>query len=145
MAITVKKVTLWRAEIDNRTGTLAAVLEPLAATKASLQVVMGYRFPGNPARAAVELSPVSGKKPQAAARSAGLSPATQPALLVTGDDRPGVGATMSRALADAGINMDFLVALVIGRKFSTVIGFESDADAARAVAILKKALAKRKG
>jgi hypothetical protein len=52
---------------------------------------------------------------------------------------------MSRALADAGINMDFLVALVIGRKFSTVIGFESDADAARAVAILKKALAKRKG
>ena len=139
MAITVKKVVLWRRELDNRAGALAAVLQPLALAGADLQIAMGYRFPGNETRAAVELAPVEGKKAAAAAQTAGLQPSTIPTLIVTGDDRPGLGYAISQSMADAGINMAFLVAQVVGRKYSAVFGFESEADADRAVAIIKRA------
>jgi hypothetical protein len=139
MAVTVKKVVLWRRELDNRPGALAKVLEPLARAGADLQVAMGYRFPGNESRAAVELAPVTGKKGTSAAQGAGLEPSTIPTLIVTGNDRPGLGYSLSQGMADAGINMAFLVAQVMGRKYSAIFGFESEADADRAVALIKKA------
>ena len=40
--------------------------------------------------------------------------------------------------------MDFLVAQVIGRKYAAVIGFENDADAIKASALIKKAAGKKK-
>ena len=46
MAVSVKAITLWRAEVDNRPGTLAKALGPLAESGASLRVAMAYRFPG---------------------------------------------------------------------------------------------------
>ena len=73
------------------------------------------------------------------AREAGLRPSETPTLLVHGDDRPGLGHAMARALADAGINVVFLVAQVIGRRYSAVFGFESAADADRAAGLLRKA------
>lgn len=139
MPITVKKVALWRRELDNRPGALAGVLEPLVRAGASLQIAMGYRFPGNETRAAVELAPVTGKRSSAAAQQAGLEPSSIPTLVVTGDDRPGLGYALAQGMADAGINMAFLVAQVIGRKYSAIFGFESQADAERAVAIIKRA------
>jgi ACT domain-containing protein len=42
MAVSVKKVTLWRTEVENKPGTLAKILAPLAEAGADLQVVMGY-------------------------------------------------------------------------------------------------------
>jgi hypothetical protein len=142
MAITIKKITLWRSEVANRAGELARVLEPLA--DADLQVVMGYRYPGNQSKAAIEVYPVAGKKGIAAARGAGLAASSIPALLVEGDNRAGMGAAFARALADAQINMDFLVAQVIGKKYSAILGFENDADTRKAAAVIRKATAKKK-
>jgi len=144
MPLKVKRITLWRKELANQVGTLAETLDPLAQAGADLQVVMGYCYPGDRTRAAVELFPVSTKKATAAAQGAGLAAAGVPALHVEGDNRAGVGHAITRALADAGVNLDFLVAQVIGRKFSLVLGFESDADAQKAVALIKKATAKKK-
>jgi hypothetical protein len=79
------------------------------------------------------------KKMAAAAEAAGLKPSLTPTLLVQGDDRPGLEHAMARALGDAGINLVFLVAQVIGRRYSAVFRFESAADAQRAVGLLKKA------
>jgi len=139
MPVTVKKVALWRRELDNRPGALAGILEPLVRAGADFQVAMGYRFPGNETRAAVELAPVTGKKSAAAAQQAGLQPSSIPTLVVSGDDRPGLGYALAQGMADAGINMAFLVAQVVGRKYSAIFGFESEADADRAVAIIKRA------
>ena len=140
MALTVKVITLWRREIENRSGALAGVLQPLAATKADLQVLMAYRFPGDESRAAVELFPIAGKKGAAAASDAGLTPASDiPAVLVQGPNGAGIGYQTSRKIADAGINLAFLVAQVIGTKFSAVYGFDSVTDRDRAVKLLKKA------
>jgi hypothetical protein len=139
MALNVKKIVLWRGVIENRPGALAEVLEPVAATKADLQVVMGYREPGQPGKAVIELYPVKGRTLTEAAEGAGLLPATIPALLVSGSNRAGLGHRVARALADAGINVAFLVAQVVGRSYSAVFGFESEADATRAVALIRKA------
>jgi hypothetical protein len=138
MAMTVKEITLWRREIENRPGVLAGVLDPLADRQVDVQVLMAYRFPGDETRGAIELFPVSGKKAMAAATAAGLSPADIPAILVQGTNRPGVGFETSRALADAGINLAFLVAQVIGTKFSAVYGFDTESDRRQAVSLLKK-------
>ena len=62
MALKVKRITLWRKELENKTGTLAGTLEPLAKTGADLQLVMGYRYPGESTKAAVELYPIGSKK-----------------------------------------------------------------------------------
>jgi hypothetical protein len=138
MAVTVKSITLWRKEVADQPGELGATLRPLADAKAELQVVMGYRYPGAPGKAAIELAPVSGKKAQAAAESAGLRASNFPALQVIGDDRPGLGRAFADAIAGAGINIDFLVAQVVGRKYSAIFGFANTADAQAAAGLIKK-------
>ena len=143
MAISVKKITLWRREIDDRPGSLAQVLAPVADAGTSLRVVMGYRYPEPSGKAAVELAPVTGRKATAAAQAAGLSPASIGALLVEGDDRPGLGRRLASALGAAGINLHFLMALVSGRRYAAVFGLGSDADADRAIPIIKKSAAAR--
>jgi hypothetical protein len=143
MAVTIKPITLWRTEVQDRPGALAEILEPLAAAKADLQVVMGYKVPGDRTRAVLELWPVSGKKLLVAAEAAGLTPSPTPTLLVVGDDRPGLGQVLARTLADAGINLSFLVAQVTGRKYSAVLGFESEVDARKAAGLVRKATGTR--
>jgi hypothetical protein len=142
MAITVKKIKLWRREVDNRPGMLAATLAPLAEAGASLQVVMGYHI-GD--MAAIEVFPVTGSKATAAAPRGGLAPSGPPALLVNGDDRPALGYELARGIADAGINIHFLVAQVVGGRYSAVIGFGSDDDATRAAGIIKTVSGRARG
>ncbi len=144
MAINIKRIKLWRKEIENQPGSLAATLEPMAATGANLQVVMGYRYPGEPTKGAVELYPVTGKKAVGAAQAAGIAASAMPVLLVTGDDKPGTGSAIAKGIAEAGINLDFLVAQVIGRKYSAVLGFDNEGDARRASAVIKKTAARKR-
>jgi hypothetical protein len=144
MALSVKRITLWRTEVDNRPGVLAKVLGPLADAGADLQVVMGYRFPGNESKAAIEVYPVSGKKATNAASSAGLSASEIPTLLVEGDNRQGLGKVIAEAMEEAGINLGFLVTQVIGRRYSSVIGFESEEEAKRATSLIKKVIASKR-
>jgi hypothetical protein len=138
MAMTVKKITLWRRESGDRPGLMAETLRPLAVQGTTLKVAMGYRQPGG-STAVIEVSPVSGKKAVAAAQSEGLAASAISTLLVEGDDRPGLGHALARAIADAGINLDFLVAQVVGRKFSAIFGFGNEADARTAASLIKKA------
>ena len=141
MAVTVRKAVLWRKEVDNRPGMLADVLEPLSEAGADLQVVMAYRHPGGTDRAAIELHPVSGRKSTAAAKTAGLAKSSIPALLVQGNNRQGLGHALTKAIGDAGINLSFVMAQVVGRRYSALFGFENEADASKATTIIKKAAA----
>src|SRR6202162_5206203 len=138
MAIKVKSITLWRRGVAAKPGAVGVTLETLCRAGADLQVVMSYGLPGG---AVVELYPVSGKKAAAAAGAAGLSASTIPTLLVEGDNRPGIGHAMARAIADAGINISFLLAHAIGREVPAGLGFETEADAKTAAALIKKARA----
>jgi hypothetical protein len=51
---------------------------------------------------------------------------------------------MSRAIADTGVNISFMMAETIGRRFSAVFGFQSDADAAAASKVIKAVAKPRK-
>ena len=144
MPVTVKNISLWRKEVENQVGMLAQTLEPVAKAGSNLQILMGYRYPGEGTKAAIELYPVAGKKGMAAASEAGLSASSIPTLLVEGDDRPGLGLAIAQALSGARINMTFFVAQVVGRRFSAVLGFESETDAKTAAPLIKKAAGKKK-
>ncbi len=144
MAITVKNVSLWRKEVENKSGVLAETLEPFAKLGTDLHVVMAYRYPGNESRAAIELYPLTGKKVTATAGKVGLAAPSIPTLLVEGDNKPGLGHVIAQSIAQAGINVSFLVAQVIGRRYSAVIGFESDADAKKSATLIKKATASKR-
>jgi hypothetical protein len=144
MAVTVKKATLWRNEVANQPGTLAKTLQPLASAGADLQVVMGYRMPGDESKSVIEVYPVTGRKAMNGAQSAGLGASKIPSLLVEGDNKPGLGHAIAQAIGDARINIAFLVAQVVGRRYSAVIGFDSEDDARNATTLIKKASAPAK-
>jgi hypothetical protein len=134
MPVTVKNILLWRKEVENQVGSLAHTLEPVTKAGANLHVLMGYRYPG---KGTIELYPIAGKKVNAAASEAGLSASSFPTLLVEGDDKPGLGLAITQAIARAGINMTFFVAQSIGRRFSAVLGFETQADTKAAAPLIK--------
>ena len=142
MALTLKEVTLWRRNIANVPGTLAQVLEPMTGT--DLTVVMAYRIPGLESQAVVELYPVTGKRATAKAQASGLVPADLPALLVQGANRAGIGFETTTAFAEAGINLAFLVTQVVGTRFSSIYGFDTDADRRKAIQILKRKPARKR-
>jgi hypothetical protein len=105
-------------------------------------VVMAYRYPSGENKAAIELYPVSGRKSAAAAQTAGLAPSSISTLVVEGDNRSGLGHAIAKAVGDAGINMSFVMAQVVGRRYSAVFGFESEADASKAATLIKRATAR---
>jgi hypothetical protein len=143
MALTVKKIKLWRCEVDNKPGALALTLEPVTKAGVDLQVLMGYRFPGHETKAAIELSPVTGKKATSAAEAAGLKASAIPAVSIEGKNKQGLAYAIANALAGAGINIDFMVAQAIGKRYTAVLGFESEADASNAATLIRKATKKR--
>ena len=61
--------------------------------------------------------------------------------MVQGDNRRGLGHELAKAIGDAGINLSFVMAQVVGRRYSAMFGFENEADAVRAAALIKKASA----
>jgi hypothetical protein len=144
MPVTVKNISLWRKEVENEVRMLARTLEPVTKAGANLRVLMGYRYPGDATKAAIELYPVSGKKVTAAAAGAGLVASSIPTLLVEGDDKPGLGLAITEGISGAGVNMSFFVAQSIGRRFSAVLGLETEADARTAAPIIKKATASKR-
>ena len=144
MPVTVKKIVLWRKEVDNQAGTLARTLEPLARARADLHVVMGYRYPGNEAKAVIELHLVTGKRVTSAAEQAGLAASSIPTLLVEGDNKPGLAHKIAQAVADAGVNLTSLVAQALGKGFVAAVGFETEGDAKKAAGLIKKAASVQK-
>jgi hypothetical protein len=142
MPVTVKSISLWRKEAENKTGLLAQTLEPLAKAGADLGVVMGYRLPGNEAKAVIEVYPVSGKKVTAAAAETGLATTSIPTLLVEGDNRPGLAHKIGKTIAGAGADISFFVAQAVGRRYSAVIGFATEQDAKKAANLIKKVAGK---
>ena len=144
MAVTIRRVELWRTEIRNKPGVLADILEPLAQTGADLQVVMKYSLPGRSSRAIVEIFPGTGRRAALAARAAGFSASPTPTLLVAGDNRPGLAYAVTNTVAWAGISMRFLSAQVVGRRYSALLGFKTNDEATKAATLIRKVAAGKK-
>ena len=143
MALKVTKTKVWVAEIKNQPGGLATCLETLAAAGANLECLIARRQTNRPAAGAVFVTPLKGRKVLAAAAGLGFHAARRISTLkIEGDDLPGVGARIARAVGGAGVSMRGTTASVIGRKYVCFLGFDSGADADRAAKAIRRIGAK---
>ncbi len=142
MALSVKKGSLWRRELENRPGSLAQSLEHLAKKGVNLQILTGYSYQSR-AGGAVEIFPIADAKSEEAAKEAGFAKAENvPCLLVSSNDRAGVIYDITKAIANEGINLQFVQSQSIDGKYTAILGFFSDGDTSRAHTIVEKVAAK---
>ena len=137
MSLTVTKVDVWAAQIEDKPGGLAKLLGTLAGAGANLECVIARRDPSNAGKGVAFLTPVKGAV-RKAATAEGLKPAEKLATLkVEGNDAPGIGSRIMSAIADAGVNLRGVSGAVVGRKFVVYLGFDEKADADKAARVLK--------
>ncbi len=138
MNLTVTKVDVWAAHIEDKPGSLAKLLGALAGAGASLECVIARRDPSKTGKGVAFLTPVQGANVRKAAKAEGLVPAEKLATLkVEGNDAPGLGFRITSAIADAGVNLRGASGTVVGRKFVVYLGFDGNTDAAKAARALK--------
>jgi hypothetical protein len=141
MAYTIKKVDVWSGEIADRPGGLGEKLAALSDSGANLEFLVSRRAPDKPGTGVVFVTPIKGGKQKNAAQQAGLATTDSlHSVRIEGPDRPGLGNKMTRALADAGINLRGVSAAALGRRAVTYLAFDSATDADTAIRVLKKAL-----
>ena len=141
MPYAIRKVDVWSGEVEDRPGGLVEKLTALSGAGASLEFLIARRAPDKPGTGVVFLTPIKGAKQKSAAQQAGLSTTESlHSVRVEGPDRPGLGTKMTRALADAGINLRGVSGAALGRRAVTYLAFDSAADAITAIGVLRKAL-----
>jgi len=129
----VQKVDVWAGSIEDRAGGLRDKLKPLSDAGADLGFVIARRSPGQPGRGEVCLTPVKGTKQLNAARKAGLHKTEHThTLRAVGPDRPGLGAELTDALAEAGLSMHGLSAASLGDQCVVYMSFDSADEANKA-------------
>ena len=139
MALTMTRVNVWAATIEDRPGGLAEKLAPLADAGVNLEFVIARRQASKPGAGGVFCPPIQGASQAGAARKAGFKKtASLHSVRVEGPDKRGQGAKITQALAAAGISLRGLSAAAIGRKFVAHLALDTSADAAKAIRALKK-------
>jgi hypothetical protein len=137
--ITIKKVHLWRKEIDARPTALAAALQPFADAGIRLRVFMRYRHFRDEQRAVVEVCPHESEDQDRCAsvmRAAGLKISNILTLLIEGEETLGVDYAIAKIVAEQDLNLVFCVSQTASGKQNTLIGFVSEADAEKAALAL---------
>ena len=139
MKLKVTTVDVWAASIEDRAGGLAGKLAALTAAGSNLEFVIARRAPEQPGKGVVFVTPLKGAKPVKAAEAAGfLMTGSLHSLRIEGTDKPGLGAKMTKALSEAGINLRGLSAAAIGTKFVCYLALDTAEDAKKATDTLKK-------
>jgi hypothetical protein len=138
MSLTVTKINVWAAEIEDQPGGLAKLLGALSGAGADLECVIARRDSSKAGKGVVFLTPVEGANVRKAAKAEGLGPAEKLATLkVEGYDAPGLGYRITSTIADSGINLRGVSGAVVGRKFVIYLGFDGNADADKAARALR--------
>ena len=139
MKLDVSRTETWASAIDDRPGGLAEKLAVLAAAGANLEFVIARRAPEQRRNGVVFVTPLKGAKQFKAARAAGFQRTKSlHSLRIEGADKPGMGAKLTKALAEAGINLRGFSAAAIGKRYVTHLALDSARDAAKAAGVLKK-------
>jgi hypothetical protein len=139
MALNVKQVKVWSAGIEDRPGSLASKLDILAKAGANLEFVIARRTPEQPGKGVVFVTPLEGDAVIKAAEGAGFRVSDSlHSVRLEGPDEPGLGAKITAALAQAGINLRGLSAAAFGNRMVCYLALDSSADATKAVEGLKR-------
>jgi hypothetical protein len=141
MSYEIKKVDVWAGSIEDRPGGLSEKLEALQKAGANLEFVVARRTAEKQGQGVVFVTPLKGAKQTESAEQVGLSKSgAMHSLRLEGPDQPGLGARITRMLAEAGINLRGLSAAAVGGHCIVYFAFDSDDDAAKAGRVLKEQL-----
>jgi len=139
MKLKVNRTDTWAAAIDDRPGGVADKLAALAAAGANLELIIARRAPEQRGSGVVFVTPLKGAKQIKAAGVAGFQKTNSlHTLRIQGADKPGTGAKLTRALAEAGINLRGFSAAAVGKQYITHLALDTAVDATKAAAALKK-------
>jgi hypothetical protein len=139
MKLDVSRTETWASAIGDRPGGLAEKLAALAAAGANLEFIIARRAPEQRRNGVVFVTPLKGAKQIKAAEAAGFQRTKSlHSLRIEGVDRPGMGAKLTRALAEAGINLRGFSAAAIGKRYVTHLALDTARDAAKAALVLKR-------
>lgn len=143
MAYKIERVEVWAGHIPDRPGSLAKLMEATSDAGVNLGFAMARPAPDKPGDFVVFFACEPGTVDYGALAKAGLSQTPgMHVLRIDGPDRHGLGATIARAVGDAGINMCDVSAVKTDHISVVFIVFASAADADRAKGVLRDALAK---
>ncbi len=136
MKLDVTRVDVWAASIKDRPGGLAKKLDALAQAGTDLEFAIARRV--KPGKGVVFVTPIKGARQIRAAKKAGFAKTVSlRGLRIAAADKPGLGAQLTRRLADVGINLRGLSAASIGRRAIVHLAFDSADDANKAFRLLK--------
>jgi hypothetical protein len=139
MKLNVSRTDTWAATIDDRPGGLADKLAALAAAGTNLEFIIARRAPELRGSGVVFVTPLKGAKQIKAAKTAGFQKTESlHSLRIEGADKPGTGARMTTALAEAGINLRGLSAAAVGKRYVAHLALDTAQDAAKVAAVLKR-------
>lgn len=138
MKLQVNRIDVWAAGIKDRPGGLAKKLEALSEAGTNLAFVIARRAPEKPGTAVVFVTPIKGARQVKAAKRAGFGKTKGLAgLRICAADKPGLGAQITRQIADAGINLRGFSGAAIGKQAVFYLAFDRPADVTKAMRMLK--------
>ena len=124
MAYKIGKVDVWAGDIPNRPGTLAGVLDALRKAGSNLEFMIARKASAKTSR--VFVAPIRGAKQQRAAKAAGLAKARKMhSVRIEGPNRRGLGARITRAIAEQGVNLRGASAAGMGKNAVFYLAVES--------------------
>ena len=139
MAMKVSRQTVWAATLKDKPGSVTGKLAKLADAGADLDFVIARRTDQKKGKGVLFVTPLAGAKQIAAARKAGFRRAARMhGLCVEATDKPGLGAKLTAAVAETGINLRGLSAASIGRRCVCNLSFDKAADATQAARAIRK-------
>jgi hypothetical protein len=139
MALEITRDEVWAVTIEDRAGATAEKLDAMAKAGANFEFLLARRSPEQPGKGVIFVAPVKGAKVIRAAREAGFEKSDEiHSLRLEGPDKPGLIASVTRALSGAGISFRGLSAAAAGRKFVAHLAVDSADEAKKAAAALKK-------
>ena len=139
MKLKVSRTDTWAAAIDDRPGGLGDKLAALAAAGVNLEFIIARRAPEQRGSGVVFVTPLKGAKQIKAADAAGFQrTGSLHTLRVQGADKPGMGAKLTQALAEAGLNLRGFSAAALGKQYVAHLALDTANAAAKATAVLKK-------
>ncbi|NTZ84129.1 amino acid-binding protein [Burkholderia metallica] len=140
MELSVERVDVWAATIEDKPGGLAAVLSALRTAGADLQFIVARRTSEAPGKGVVFVAPLQGDAVIRAATQVGFSvtPSVH-SVRVMGLDQMGIIGQLTQMLADGAINLRGVSAAVLGSQFIAYFAVDSVDDADKAIDILQRA------
>jgi hypothetical protein len=135
---TVRTVDVWAGEIRDRRGALADMLKTVLGAGANLDFIIARPSPVKPSTGILYIAPLEGEAQIRAAEEAGLHPSSHiAALRVEAPDRQGLAEQITRAIAEAGINVSGFTGGRMGARCVMYIRFERADDLERAQEVLQ--------